>query len=183
MTPADLQEATEAVVAFMELGGDILFVIFGVTVVLWTLIIERLWYTRITHRRHFRQVVAKWNAREDRHSWNAKQIRRMLAAQVMDRVQHSLPFIKALVVVCPLLGLLGTVTGMIEVFDVLAADGSGNPRAMASGVSRATIPTMAGMVAALSGVYMSAQFRRFVQIERIRLDDSLTLTEAADGTA
>lgn len=182
MTP-DLQAATESVIAFMELGGEILFVIFGVTVVLWTLILERLWYTRITHRRYVKRVVEQWNAREDRHSWNAKQIRRMLAAQVMDRVQHSLPFIKALVAICPLLGLLGTVTGMIEVFDVLSATGGGNARAMASGVSRATIPTMAGMVAALSGVYMSAQFQRLVQTERIHLDDSLTLAEVPDGTA
>lgn len=178
-----LQESIEAVVAFMELGGEILFVIFFVTVALWTLILERLWYTQVVHRLYFRKVVKEWNARSDRHSWNARQIRRMLASQVMDRMESSLPMIKALVAVCPLLGLLGTVTGMIEVFDVLSSGGSGNARAMASGVSRATIPTMAGMVAALSGVYMSAQLQRFVLTERIRVDDGLALTEVADVTS
>ena len=53
---------------------------------------------------------------------------------------------------CPLVGLLGTVTGMIEVFDVMAVQGSSNVKSMASGVSMATIPTMAGMVVALSGL-------------------------------
>ena len=44
-----------------------------------------------------------------------------------------------------MLGLLGTVYGMIEVFEVLAVLGTGNPRAMSTGVAKATIPTMAGM--------------------------------------
>jgi biopolymer transport protein ExbB len=56
--------------------------------------------------------------------------------------------------VLPLLGLLGTVTGMIQVFDVMALTGTGNARLMAGGVSAATIPTMSGLVAALSGLYL-----------------------------
>ena len=58
--------------------------------------------------------------------------------------------------VLPLLGLLGTVTGMIAVFDVMAFAGTGNARLMAGGVSKATIPTMSGLVAALSGLYFAA---------------------------
>ena len=50
------------------------------------------------------------------------------------------------------MGLLGTVTGMVEVFDVMAITGSGNARAMAAGISKATLPTMAGLVVALSGI-------------------------------
>jgi len=69
------------------------------------------------------------------------------------QLQQSLGLIKSLVAVCPLLGLLGTVTGMIEVFDVMAVMGTGSARAMASGISKATIPTMAGMVGALTGVF------------------------------
>ena len=49
--------------------------------------------------------------------------------------------------------LLGTVYGMIEVFEVLAVLGTGNPRAMSTGVAKATIPTMAGMTIALSGYF------------------------------
>ena len=63
--------------------------------------------------------------------------------------------VKTLVALCPMLGLLGTVTGMIEVFDVMAA-GGGNTRGMAAGVSKATLPTMAGMVAAPLGLLSQA---------------------------
>jgi biopolymer transport protein ExbB len=79
------------------------------------------------------------------------------------------------VTVCPLFGLMGTVTGMISVFDVMAFAGMGNPRLMASGVSKATIPTMAGMVGALSGIFviywLEAQVKRRVEL----LGDHLTV--------
>ena len=58
-----------------------------------------------------------------------------------------------MIALCPLFGLLGTVTGMIEVFSALSITGGGQARSMADGISKATIPTMAGMVAALSGVF------------------------------
>jgi len=77
------------------------------------------------------------------------------------------------VAICPLLGLLGTVTGMIEVFDVMAAAGNSNPRAMASGVTKATIPTMSGLLAALSGLYFSVQLKRFAQKETDKLNEAL----------
>ena len=54
---------------------------------------------------------------------------------------------------CPMIGLLGTVYGMVEVFEVLSFLGTGNPRAMSSGVAMATIPTMSGMVITLFGLY------------------------------
>jgi biopolymer transport protein ExbB len=81
---------------------------------------------------------------------------------------------KTFVALCPLLGLLGTVTGMIEVFDVMAVAGSGNARAMASGVSKATLPTMAGMVAAISGLLLSVQIERYARDEGQRVADALT---------
>jgi biopolymer transport protein ExbB len=79
--------------------------------------------------------------------------------------------IKTLVALCPLLGLVGTVTGMIEVFDVMALSGTGNARSMAAGVSRATIPTMAGMVGALSGVFAAALLSRAANRAVKNLDD------------
>jgi biopolymer transport protein ExbB len=83
--------------------------------------------------------------------------------------------IKTLVALCPLFGLLGTVTGMIKVFEVMAVSGSGNVRAMAAGVSQATIPTMAGMVGALSGVLLVTILTRRAAHEVQFLEDSLTM--------
>ena len=73
--------------------------------------------------------------------------------------------------------MMGTVTGMIQVFDVMAISGSGNARSMASGVSKATIPTMAGMVGALSGVFFVTLLNQKVTSEVDDLEDNLTADE------
>ena len=97
----------------------------------------------------------------------------MLISDVDIKLKSNLLMIKTLVALCPLLGLLGTVTGMIEVFDVMAISGGGNARAMASGVGKATIPTMSGMVAALSGLVISVQMERFASEESERVADKM----------
>ena len=81
----------------------------------------------------------------------------------------------ALVAVTALLGLLGTVTGMVEVFDVMAVTGSSNARLMAAGISKATIPTMAGLVASLSGLIFINTFDRNVQKASHRISDDLLI--------
>ena len=86
---------------------------------------------------------------------------------------QSINIIKMLITLCPLLGLLGTVTGMIHVFDVMAVTGTGNTRAMAAGVSQATIPTMAGMVIAIAGLYFSKTIEERVSDESHHLADLL----------
>ena len=148
--------------------------IFAVTLIMWTLIIERLVYFRSGHPEAVQATINNWESRSDVTSWNAQQIRRQLISSLSIDLNRSLLMIKTLVALCPLLGLLGTVTGMIEVFDVMAIAGNGNPRAMASGVSKATIPTMAGMVAALSGLYFSVRLERFANDEKEKLADHLT---------
>ena len=60
--------------------------------------------------------------------------------------------IQTLIALCPVLGLLGTVTGMIEVFDVVSFFGTGNARALASGITKATLPTMTGMAISILGL-------------------------------
>lgn len=166
-------EAYEAIYAFIERGGDVLLVIFLVTFVMLTLITERLLYFRFRVKRDLASALAFWKMRSDHASWYAKQIRRQLVSEFDLKQGRSLSLIATLVALCPLLGLLGTVSGMIEVFDVMAIAGSGNPRAMASGVSRATIPTMAGMVAALPGLYFSARLSRMREAELRKCEDAL----------
>ncbi len=86
-----------------------------------------------------------------------------------------LPLVHTLVALCPMLGLLGTVTGMIGVFDVIAVSGNDDAQAMARGVYRATIPTMAGLIVALSGIYFASRLRQLADLETSRLADKLTL--------
>jgi biopolymer transport protein ExbB len=167
--------ALETIRNFMELGGDVLFVIGFLTLFMWILIIERLLYLRTGHKRLAGTAQQLWEARSDHKSWNAHQIRTRLISQVSSQVEKNIPLIQTCVALCPLLGLLGTVTGMVEVFEVMAISGSGNPRSMAGGVSKATIPTMAGMVAALSGVAMATYLQRKAARERELLADHLVI--------
>ncbi|RDV28223.1 MotA/TolQ/ExbB proton channel family protein [Alteromonas aestuariivivens] len=168
-------EFLEAIRDFTETGGQVLLVIGLLIFVMWLLILERALYLFIWHKNFKNEAVAMWKARTDRKSWFAQQIRQQTISRLTMQLNGSIPIIQALVALCPLLGLMGTVTGMIEVFDVMAISGSGNARSMASGVSKATIPTMAGMVGALSGVFASTWLNRTVKSERTHLEDALTI--------
>jgi biopolymer transport protein ExbB len=64
---------------------------------------------------------------------------------------------------------------MITVFQVMAIAGTGNARSMAAGVSMATIPTMAGMVGALSGVFLVTFLTRSAQRRVTLLEDEMTM--------
>lgn len=165
----------EAVRDFLELGGDVLTLIALTIFGMWALIVERLIYFRTSLKAKGDSIREKWEARPERRSWHAHQIRDGMVSQFSIQANNLVPVIQTLVALCPLLGLMGTVTGMIEVFDVMAISGSGNARSMASGVSKATIPTMAGMVGALSGVFLVTLITRSIEREVETLEDDLTM--------
>jgi len=173
--PEPLRLSLEAVRDFLELGGDVLLLIGLLTFVMWGLILERVLYLYGRHRQTTKAALQAWERRPERRSWYAHQIRLQLISSVAQGLERNLPMIKSMVALCPLLGLLGTVTGMIEVFEVMAVSGSGNARSMAAGVSKATVPTMAGMVAALSGVFMNAWLQRKAERERALLGEHMTM--------
>jgi biopolymer transport protein ExbB len=166
-------EAVGSIRDFMELGGDVLWAIMFILFLMWTFILERLWYFYRVHPAKKRDIMMTWESRADTTSWYAKQIRSGLISEATISLKRNIGVIKALIAICPLLGLLGTVTGMITVFDVMTYSGGGNARAMAGGVSMATVPTMAGMVAALSGVYFGTWLEHKAQTESERLEDLL----------
>jgi biopolymer transport protein ExbB len=169
-----LLDAYDQVLIFIERGGPILLWIGLLVFVMWTLIFERLMYFRVGFPRLAGQIMARWEARRERKSWEAHQVRQSMVADAKINLQSQLSLIKAMVALCPLLGLLGTVTGMMEVFDVMAIAGTGSARNMASGISKATIPTMAGMVGALTGVFFTAILDRQAKMKKTHLEDELT---------
>ena len=63
-------------------------------------------------------------------------------------------FIKIIAVVAPLLGLLGTVTGMIQTFQAITLYGAGDPQTMAGGISQALVTTVLGLVVAIPTVFL-----------------------------
>ncbi len=171
-----LLDMVDAISNFMDRGGPVLWVIACLLLVKWSLVFERVWYLHTTHRKNVKHTLATWNARSDTQSWSAHQIRQMMISKVSLDLRTTMPMIESLVVVCPLLGLIGTVTGMIEVFFVMAVTGGGDAKSMAGGVSKATIPTMAGMVGALSGIFASNWLKASIDRDLELLEDHLPLS-------
>ena len=158
---------------FLDSGGWVLWAILALTVALWTLMVERLWYLWKVFPKRAAGLERRWFRRTDRSSISARYVRQAWLSVAWLRLERSMPLIRVLIALCPLLGLLGTVSGMLQVFDVLSISGSGNPRAMASGVSRATVPTMAGMVIAISGLFCLARLDAQSRLAMQRLSDRL----------
>ena len=158
-----LIDSSHALLDLMSAGGIVMWLLAALCVLFWTLVLERLWYTH----RHF----PSW-AQERRAAWqilsldagtNARwhyAVRAAWLAQAREQLITPLSVTRTLVAMFPLLGLLGTVTGMVAVFEVLAISGSDNPRAMAGGVWQATLPTLAGMVLAIGGLFSLARLER-----------------------
>jgi biopolymer transport protein ExbB len=175
MLLTEFTDAINAIREFMDTGGPVLIVIAAVVAIMWLLIFERFVFTFYSYRSVKKHFVSVWRARDEQNSWHSQHIRLALISRGSTKLTRNLGLIQSLVVLCPLLGLLGTVTGMIEVFDVMAISGSGNARSMASGVSKATIPTMAGMVGSLSGVFTITWLKRNAKKETELLADKLAV--------
>jgi biopolymer transport protein ExbB len=164
---------------FFDAGGPVLWLIFFAALVMWTLIVERWWYFRSVFPREQAALRAQWQRREERHSWTARRIRTMLISQANVAMGSTLPVMRVVIPMCPLLGLLGTVTGMLEVFDVMTLRGSADAKTMASGVSHAMVATMSGLAVSLSGMYFVHHFQSRVEQETERLKDVLTYEDGA----
>lgn len=157
----------------MEAGGWVLPWIFLNALIMWTLIAERWWYFRRLFPGLREQLQAQWVQRPEHRSWSARQVRAMLISQAQVAMGAPLPLLGVTVPIAPLLGLLGTVTGMLEVFDGMLIHGAGDARSMAFGVSHAMVATLAGLVVSVSGLYFVNHYQGRVQRETELLGDLL----------
>jgi biopolymer transport protein ExbB len=103
-----------------------------------------------------------------------RQILGQVSLQLQQSLDARLAAIAVLAAVAPLLGLLGTVLGMIETFDVISVFGTGNSRALAGGISIALITTQTGLLVAIPGMLMSNRLNHTAQ----RLKTNLAETTA-----
>ena len=148
-----ITEAFNTLRDFMSAGGSVLWLIAILAAFMWAIILERIWYFNAGHKVYMDELKSEWDSLSDHTTWKADAIKEKLISQARTEVNRYLPLINTCVALAPLFGLLGTVTGMIEVFQVMAFTGGGDARSMAGGVYKATLPTMAGMTTALSGVF------------------------------
>lgn len=159
-------------------GGPLMYPLLGLSLIMWLLIIERSIFLGRLYRKNMPLDLAVKHLREnsfpdptqyrgvmsllvsrflERRSGDTVLDQFLLDESVISinyRLSNHLATISVLVAIAPLFGLLGTVTGMIETFDVMAIFGTGNSRAMAGGISQALITTQTGLLMAVPGLYM-----------------------------
>ncbi len=136
---------------FFKSGGWVLLLLAAIALLMFSLLLERCWFRWYGFPKRQRSLQASFSPRE----------LVIECGELMQALQLSMELIKTLIALCPLVGLLGTVTGMIQVFDILAFNGTGNPRLMSAGVAKATIPTMAGLVLAVFGLLLYSGLQRW----------------------
>jgi biopolymer transport protein ExbB len=157
-----------------ELGGPVVNWIFLACVLMWSIVIERVWYYRKVLPVETKRTLGEWLARSNRHSWTSHQVRRAMISRLNAGMAANMQVLRVLVPMCPLLGLLGTVGGMLEVFDSMAARGSADARSMASGISEAMICTLSGLAVSITGLYPVYYFRRRMRHETELLADKFS---------
>ena len=152
---------TDGLAALFEQGGLTLWAILVTSIYMWLLLVERYWF-HLGQMPELRQKLrSEWRTQPGTSS-TAMTIRRIkvLTNDLRAGASRNMLALQALVVILPLLGLLGTVSGMIKVFEVMTIFGTGNTRGMASGISEALVTTMAGLFTALSGLYFVSDLER-----------------------
>jgi biopolymer transport protein ExbB len=184
-------------------GGWLMVPIIACSIIAFAIIAERLWTLRVTRVIPNRALAQVWSWAKERKldKERLKQLRAssplgaILAAGLMNRnasrevmkesiedtgrhVVHELErYINTLgtiAAISPLLGLLGTVIGMIKVFSAITTQGVGNPSALAGGISEALITTAAGMVVAIPTLMFYRYFRGKVAMLVIRMEQQAT---------
>ena len=163
-----------ALLDMRQLGGPVVLWIFIACVLMWSIVLERYWYFSKTLPGEAGRMLSSWNARRNKYSWNSRQIRMAMISRLNSAMSSNLPILRVLVPMCPLLGLLGTVSGMLSVFDSMAARGSADARSMATGVSEAMVCTLTGLAVSITGLYPVYYFKRRVRVETELLADKFS---------
>lgn len=186
-----LLELSGETLQLLQSGGTIILPIAALSIGMWFLILRQLVELRAAkreraHLEHCGLLCAKavpdpsrgWLARllaefHEQRSYEQKADRQLLQALLEKQaaaIERYVPTILVLAAAAPLLGLLGTVTGMIATFDAISQLGTGNPRALATGISEALITTQCGLAVAIPGLIMGTYLDRRAQRFRIRLE-------------
>lgn len=154
-------------------GGPVLYILFGLTFLIFTLLVDKYLFIFVQSKTWVNAKFASFVNLNPPSSTKYKFVEATLISNVKRKTASNIKVLDGLIGMTPMIGLLGTVYGMIEVFEVLSFMGTGNPRAMSSGVAKATIPTMAGMVISLFGLYFRQDLNQRMDKIIIDLRDSL----------
>ena len=153
-------------------GGPVLFVLFFISFLIFFIFVNKYIFIYFDKSEWFTKKLDDFIINNPPEIFSLKQVQKTYISELNRVSNTNIKLLDGLIGMCPMIGLLGTVYGMIEVFEVLSFLGTGNPRAMSSGVAKATIPTMASMVITIFSLY----FRQDItgRIDKISKDIVIT---------
>ncbi len=196
----------------VKAGGWLMLPIILCSIIAVAIIAERLWSLRLRRvlPKHLVAQVWRW---EKIHQLDDEHMRELqassplgsiLAAGIVNRHQNRavmkesiedtgrhvvheleryLNTLGTIAAITPLLGLLGTVIGMIKVFSAITTQGIGNPGALAGGISEALLTTAAGMSVAIPTLMFYRYFRGRVRMLVLRMEqEAMLMVEIMHGT-
>ena len=165
----------------LQAGGWIIAIILVLTFFMWVLILNRYLALKVDTAVLVAEIHERWLAyRSDSERMNMR-LRATMISVFRERLSRSLGTIQVITAVLPLLGLLGTVAGMIETFSVMTVFGTGNVRGMAGGISRALITTMAGLITGITGVYFANDLEQRIGQQADHLSEHLIVDDREAG--
>lgn len=176
-------------------GGFIMLLLVMTSLWMWGLIIERLVFFRRMNRHDVdlkeavnilcqrqaaqpfsgicQRMLSSFMGSRTGDSALDQRIMEQHAMRERPQIRRFLSMITILAATAPLFGLLGTVMGMIDTFDVIALFGTGNAKALAGGISKALITTQSGLLVGIPGLFMGSLLTRRAHAVERRLTETV----------
>jgi biopolymer transport protein ExbB len=181
---------TTAMWEMMEKGGPVMWPLLACSIIVTTVILERtfFWLSITRHRnRPLRDEVLEyvrqrdWKRIEEKTAGCTDPVIKVLnigilhrefdmgkamedeAQQIVKKMTQFMPVLDTMITVAPMLGILGTVTGIMSAFDVLSGTGMADPKLVTGGISEALITTVAGLVISIATVFPYNYFKNRVE--------------------
>lgn len=153
-------------------GGPVLYLLFTLTLFILYIVINKYFFILSDQKHWYKNRFEDFINNHPSSQFSNSDLDKTIVSEFKRISFNNIKFLDGLIGMCPMIGLLGTVYGMIEVFEVLSFLGTGNPRAMSSGVAMATIPTMAAMVITLFGLFFRQDIhQRLTKLNKDLKDD------------
>ncbi len=178
----DFEFAMQEIWHITRQGGWIMLAIFVLGQVGWYLALERWWYFRTAEARMRRELEQTLAATHPLGEQATRNRARESLHKSLPALHDRLSTISVIAAAAPLLGLLGTVSGIMATFHVITLYGAGNPAMMAGGIAKALLTTKAGLVVAFPLILLHNHLQnRADEIESDSLRTALGITGTPEG--
>ncbi len=134
---------------YMDKGGVIMYILLGLNILGFTIMIVKFFQYLFAASKGKRIVSEVYHDIQDQEKEAQLALSRDILTEKMVGYEKGLSTVRIIASIAPLLGLLGTVVGVLSAFDAISKSGLGDPTIFASGISLALITTVGGLIVAI----------------------------------